>query len=170
MATGRSTQLTRQVGEHLVVAELGRRGLIAAPFAGNVPLFDLLAADESGGSIAVQVKAINGPSWQFKIGQFLRVEVIEGVQHVRGKVKLSNPDLVCIFVLLSKTGSDEFYIFRLRDLQEYFAKHYRTRRRPRNPNSMHCAIWPVDLQQHRDKWEVVFDALAASGERARKST
>jgi hypothetical protein len=170
MATGRSMQLTRQIGEHLVAAELGRQGLIAAPFAGNVPLFDLLAADESGWSIPVQVKAINGPSWQFQIGQFLHVEVIEGFQHVRGRVKLTNPDLVCIFVLLSKAGSDEFYIFRMRDLQEYFAKSYRERRRPRNPNSMHCAIRPVDLQQHRDKWEVVSDALAASRERARKST
>ena len=79
MATGRSTQLTRQVGEHLVAAELGRRGLIAAPFAGNVPLFDLLAADEHGNSIPIQVKAINGPSWQFRITQFLEVRVQDGM-------------------------------------------------------------------------------------------
>ena len=35
MATGRDMQITRQIGEHLVVAELGRRGYVAAPFAGN---------------------------------------------------------------------------------------------------------------------------------------
>jgi len=169
MATGRSTQLTRQIGEHLVVAELGRRGLIAAPFAGNVPLFDLLAADESGRSIPVQVKAINGPSWQFHIGQFLRVEVVDGVQHVRGKVDLTIPDLICIFVLLRKTGSDEFYILRMRDLQEHFAKTYLGGRRPRNPNAMHCAVWPSDLQQYKDQWETVSNALATSGGGAPKN-
>jgi len=125
MATGRSIQLTRQIGEHLVAAELGRRGLIAAPFAGNVPLFDLLAADENGRSIPIQVKAINGPSWQFSIGHFLRVEVADSVQNVRGKLDLPLPDLVCIFVVLRQTANDEFYIFRMRDLQNHFAKTYR---------------------------------------------
>jgi hypothetical protein len=47
-ATGRDMQIARQIGEHLVVAELGRRGYVAAPFAGNVPMFDLLAADVHG--------------------------------------------------------------------------------------------------------------------------
>jgi hypothetical protein len=63
MASGRGMQLTRQIGEHLVAAELGRQGYIAAPFAGNVPLYDLLAADTRGFSIPIQVKAINGGSW-----------------------------------------------------------------------------------------------------------
>jgi hypothetical protein len=30
------TQLAGQIGEHLVVAELGRRGVVATPFSGNV--------------------------------------------------------------------------------------------------------------------------------------
>jgi hypothetical protein len=161
MATGRRTQLTRQIGEHLVAAELGRRGLIAAPFAGNVPLFDLLAADEHGRSLPVQVKAINGPSWQFSITQFLEVAVVEGIQQVRGRVVLARPELICIFVLLREAGKDEFFIFRLCDLQEYFAKVYVGGARPRNPNSMHCAIWPNDLQQYKDNWNLVFEALGA---------
>ena len=37
MATGRQVQLTKQVGEYLVAAELSRRGLLTATFAGNVP-------------------------------------------------------------------------------------------------------------------------------------
>lgn len=53
MATGRSNQLTRQIGEHLVAAELGRQGFIATPFAGNVPNFDLLVANELGVAIPV---------------------------------------------------------------------------------------------------------------------
>jgi len=46
MQSGLSNQLTRQIGEHLVAAKLGRMGYVAAPFAGNVPLFDLLAATQ----------------------------------------------------------------------------------------------------------------------------
>jgi hypothetical protein len=33
--TGREMQLTRQIGEHLLAAELGRRDYVATPFAGN---------------------------------------------------------------------------------------------------------------------------------------
>ena len=55
MATGRSTQLTRQIGEHLVAAELGRMNLIATPFAGNIPQFDLLASTQDGRAFPVQV-------------------------------------------------------------------------------------------------------------------
>jgi hypothetical protein len=162
MASGRKIQLTRQIGEHLVAAELGRRGLIAAPFAGNVPLFDLLAADESGRSIALQVKAINGPSWQFDVKQFLNIDVVDGVQHVRGKVALPSPDLICIFVFLHDTaGTDEFYIFRMCDLQEHFANTYLGGRRPKNPNATHCAIWPDALQQYKDNWQLVFDVLSS---------
>ena len=44
VAIGHNVQLTRQIGEHLVAAEPGLRGYVAAPFAGNVPMFDLMAA------------------------------------------------------------------------------------------------------------------------------
>ena len=39
MATGRQIQLTKQVGEYLVAAELSRQGLLTATFAGNVPAY-----------------------------------------------------------------------------------------------------------------------------------
>ncbi len=155
MATGRDTQLTRQIGEHLVAAKLGRLGYIASPFAGNVPLFDLLAADIRGYSIPVQVKAINGPSWQFRADTFLEIEVVDGVQHVKGKKKLLNPCLLCIFMLLGKNGKDVSYIFQLKDLQEHIFKNYKGGRRPKNPNSMHCAVWPKDLEPFRENWELV---------------
>ena len=56
MATGRGMQLTRQAGKHLVVAELGRRGYVATPFSGNIPMFDVLAADLRGRAVPIQVK------------------------------------------------------------------------------------------------------------------
>ncbi len=44
MATGHSNKLVGQTGECLVAAELGRRGLIATTFTGNVPRYDIIAS------------------------------------------------------------------------------------------------------------------------------
>src|SRR5208283_3688872 len=149
MATGLSTQLTRQVGEHLVASKLGRMGYVAAPFAGNVPLFDLLAANERGFTIPIQVKAINGISWQYDAGDFLEIEILDNFQHVRGKKMLLNPGLVCIYILLRSDEKDEFYIFSLRDLQQLTFEIYKSRKRLKNPRSTHCAVLPRHLQPFR---------------------
>ncbi len=155
MATGRSIQLTRQIGEHLVAAKLGRMGYVAAPFAGNVPLFDLLAADPRGFTIPIQVKTINGPSWQYDASDFLEIEIIDDFQHVRGKKPLLNPDLVCIYIFLHPDERDEFYIFSLRDLQQHTFEVYKSRKRPKNPTSTHCAVFPRHLQPFRDNWKLI---------------
>ena len=42
MRKGLNTKLAGQVGEFLACAELGKRGLIATSFTGNVPEFDLI--------------------------------------------------------------------------------------------------------------------------------
>ena len=57
MAKNFNSQLSGQTGEHLVVAELGRRGVVATPFAGNVPDIDVLAY-ANGKSLPIQVKAL----------------------------------------------------------------------------------------------------------------
>jgi hypothetical protein len=161
MATGRSTQLTRQIGEHLIASKLGRLGYVATPFAGNVPDFDLLIADDKGHSIPIQVKAINGGSWQFQISKFLDVEIIDDVQYVKGERKLTNPYLVCIFVLLSDDEKDDFFIFHLSDLQKYFSENYKGGRRSKNPQSLHCAVVPKDLARFKDNWSLIEKALNA---------
>ena len=160
MATGYSTQLTRQVGEHLVAAKLGRIGLFATPFAGNVPDFDLVVANGSGKSALIQVKAINGPSWQFNAGTFLNIEMAGNEQVIKGKKRLGNPNLVCVFVFLRESEGDEFYVFRLRDLQSEISKAYKGGVRPKNPQSMHCAVWPKQLLKHRDNWPLVLAFLS----------
>jgi len=65
MTRGRSNKLVGQTGEYLVAAELSRRGLIATTFTGNVPHYDIIACDEAGGHVSVQVKTSRVPSWQF---------------------------------------------------------------------------------------------------------
>jgi len=124
-----------------------------------VPTFDLVAADVLGHAIPIQVKAINGPSWQFRANAFLNIEIVDGEQKVKGKVALPDPELVCIFVVIKTRGADEFYIFRLRDLQDHFALKYTGGRRPRNPQSLHCAVWPVELAPFRDNWGLVDSTL-----------
>ena len=161
MKTTRNNQLTRQIGEHLVVSKLGRLGIFATPFAGNVPDFDVLASDLSGHSLPLQVKTINGGSWQFDANTFLEIEHKGDCQVVKGEKKLRNPDLVCVFVLLKPDERDEFYILPLRALQQHCLKCYgkdskgeslpwKVRRR-KNPKSTHCAARPRDLQEYKVK-------------------
>ena len=157
MATGRHTQLTRQVGEHLVAAKLGRLGYVATPFAGNVPMFDLLAADVRGHAIPIQVKAINGFSWQFRADTFLDIQMVDGEQRIKGKRRLLNPDLLCILVLLKEDENDVFYVLQLRDLQKHFLLTYKGGRRPRTPESMHCAVRPTDLEAFLENWPLVHE-------------
>ena len=177
MKTKHNNQLTRQIGEHLVVSMLGRLGVLATPFAGNVPDFDVLASDLSGHSLPLQVKTINGGSWQFDAKTFLEIEQQGDCQVVKGEKKLRNPDLVCVFVLLKSDEGDEFYIFRLRTLQQYCNKTYRDKdskgdsfprevRRRKNPKSTHCAVRPRDLQEYRD-WSLItkhFNPVTGLGE------
>ena len=164
MVSGRKIQLTRQIGEHTVAAKLGRLGYIATPFAGNVPDFDLLIANDLGYSIPIQVKAINGTSaWQFKIDKFLDIEIVKDVQNIKGKRKLANPNLVCVFVLLSENENDQYFILQLKDLQDFFFSTYKSRKRPKNPISMHCAAWPKDLIKFRDNWDLVKKTLEPTG-------
>ena len=160
MATGWEMQLTRQIGEHLVVAELGRRGYVAAPYAWNVPLYDVLAANIRGQAIPIQVKAINGGSWQFDAKHYLNIENANGEQVIQGAKRLPNPKLLCIFVLLNGRGKDEFYLFHLSFLSKYTKRVYRPRgRSSKNPKSTHCAISPKDLIRYTENWKLLETTL-----------
>ena len=157
-----SNQLTRQVGEHLVTAELGRRGIVATPFAGNVPDFDLVAIGASGNAVPIQVKTINGGSWQFNAKTFLRIEFDGPVQRVTGLQPLTDPKLLCVFVLLGKgPASDRFFIFHWKVIQEWCRERWGTEmRRPRSPESTHFAVPPSDLERYEDDWELVLKAAS----------
>src|SRR5512136_30469 len=104
MATGRSNKLVGQTGEYLVAAELSRRGLIATTFTGNVPHYDIVASDEGGRHVSVQVKASRGGSWQFgDLRQYCAI-TLAGKRQVVGKAKeCPVRRLVMVFV---KVGGD----------------------------------------------------------------
>ena len=89
MPTGRRTKLIEAVEEFLAATELCRRNLIATPFSGNVPHYDIIESGEQGGHLAIQVKAIHGPHWQFSITKFVDVE-FDGERQVLGDAKGSH--------------------------------------------------------------------------------
>lgn len=161
MATGRDNQLTKQVGEYLVAAEVCRRGFIATTFTGNVPHYDIIASNASGKHVAIQVKAIKGGAWQFDSRAFAEIR-LEGKKQIIGRsVKPPYPDLVCVLIRLRGQGVDEFYILTWIDLQKiaitghcrFLDSHGNVR--PRKYDSFHMAIRPEMLKEHRDKWDVL---------------
>ncbi len=164
MATGRANYLTKQTGEYLVAAELSRWGFIATTFTGNVPHYDIVAVDESGGHALVQVKAIASDSWQFTVDQFAQV-TMDGQRQVVGKrVRTPYPELMCVLVQLAPAGSeakDRFFVLPWRELcrtvvtlhRKYLRKHGGVR--PQKPESLHTALAP----RHIAKWEKRWDLL-----------
>ena len=162
MATGRSNQLVGQTGEYLVAAELSRRGLIATTFTGNVPHYDIIASDEAGRHVSVQVKAGRGVSWQFgDIRRYCEL-TFDGKRQAIGEPKpCPVRRLVVVFVKIDEDGNDRFYILtwnRLRDFlirqhKVYLQKHDGVR--PQRWDSLHSAITEKALLRYREKWDTI---------------
>ncbi len=162
MATGRSNKLVGQTGEYLVAAELSRRGLIATTFTGNVPHYDIIASNEEGKHVSVQVKVSRGSKWQFaKVTQFCNIS-FKGKQQVVGSPKQCPIQrLVVVFVVVNANGADRYYILTwhaLCDLiveghKAYLAKHGGIR--PKKWDSLHNAISEETLRPYKDKWDTV---------------
>ena len=166
MATGRSIQVTKQVGEYLVACELARRGLLVATFAGNVPDFDIIATDFKGASCPIQVKAARGGSWQFTITKFVDITFNGKKQIIGNKKPLLIPHLLCVFVVAAeKYGDDRFYILEWSTVQDtIIANHARWLEihggiRPKKFDSMHCAIGEQHLRDYKDNWSLITKKL-----------
>ncbi len=130
MATGRENKLAGQIGEHLVCAELGRRGIIATPFSGNVPTFDILAADEFCRTVPIQVKASGAGKWTSNAQRWMLLEFDPKLrrQNYSGPTVLQNPSLVYIYVAIAptETRNDRFFILTESDVQKVYVNHYTT--------------------------------------------
>ena len=159
MASGRDSQLARQIGEYLTAAELGRRGWIATTFTGSLPGFDILAINAEGRILEVQVKAIRRSAWQLNASRFLEIEIVNGVQFVRGIKAIKTARRICVFVELREYGSDAFYLCDLADLQRIVHDDYPGGVRTKNPTSFHHALYPRRLAPYRDNWGVLEAAL-----------
>lgn len=163
MKSGRDKQLTKQVGEYLAAAELSRLGFIATTFTGNVPDFDILAINSKFETIPIQVKAVKEGDWQFKdaSSKFLDILISDkNVQTLKSMKALKDPELICVYVKLDSYGKDQFYIFKLKELQKIifdrYKKHLEAKKgvRPRNPQSKHVNVTTDDLSNYEDNWEL----------------
>jgi hypothetical protein len=109
----------RQVGEHLVCAELGRRGFTATPFSGNVPTFDVLATDEQCRTVPIQVKASGGDNWQTDERDWMQLAINSesSVQKYSGPAIITNSDIIFVCVAVAKPGAnDRFFVLTKADL------------------------------------------------------
>jgi hypothetical protein len=161
MASGRSIQLNKQIGEYLVACELARRGLLVATFSGNVPDFDIVAADGSGSSIPIQVKTIRGGAWQFSADKFMTIQ-FEGKKQIPGKkIEPNIPHLICVLVLATEYGKDRFYILEWEQLRDLAVEHYcswlatKGGIRPKNYKSLHCSVLPKHLTEFEENWDMI---------------
>lgn len=167
MASGRTTKLTGAIGEFLVSAELCRRGLLATPFSGNVPHYDIIASDERGGHLVIQVKAINKGNWQFDASKFVDIKM-DGDRQILGKgAEEPYPNLFCVFVALGENNTeDRYFVFSWEELAKtivchhtkYLDKHGGVR--PRAPKSTHCSISVSQLESFEGRWDLILDAIS----------
>jgi hypothetical protein len=166
--TGRGNSLAKQIGEHLVCAELGRLGIIATPFAGNVPAFDVLATDEQCRTVPIQVKATRGNNWLTNAQTWMNLELDRntGVQHDHGPAALMNPELIYVCVAISGSGGhDRFFVLTQADIQKAVIAAYSQFmqghgwKRPRKPDSFHCIYTMADIEQFKDNWPLITGRL-----------
>ena len=164
MATGRQVQLTKQVGEYLVAAELSRRRLLTATFAGNVPDYDIVATGGSGQTALVQVKAIAGPSWQFDIRTFVDVRCQAGAQTMGNRLPLQPAtSSVCAF---DSTGTERTASTCSAGWNSsacsstatwaYLERH--GGRRPKRADSFHTALRETHIEPFLNNWSL-FEAF-----------
>ena len=109
MKKGRNNKLAGQIGEYLVCAKLGRRGYIATSFTGNVPEFDLIVANDELKTIPIQVKTSRSDNWPSRANLWIDIEIDEKnkKQIDHGDIKISNPDLIYVYVTLAAPNKDE---------------------------------------------------------------
>jgi hypothetical protein len=156
-----NTQLAGQIGESLVVAELGRRGIVATAFAGNVPDIDLLAYRD-GRTVAVQVKSVRAGSVSFDAAKFVTITFDGDRQIIADTPVPLDEALIFVFVGIGqKAGEDRFYILDQGTLQKivhrnhaaWLSKHGGIR--PKNPQSTHVSVSLGQLDEYRENWTLI---------------
>ena len=166
MRKGLNTKLAGQVGEFLACAELGKRGLIATSFTGNVPEFDLIVANEYLHTVPIQVKTSRSDNWPTRANLWIDIEVDhESKKQIdNGNTEINNPELIYICVNLADLDSDNkdrFFILKKSDLQQICSKNYRdwmkglNWRRPRNYESLDNRYYIENLLTFENNWELI---------------
>jgi hypothetical protein len=161
MARSFKTQLAGQIGEALVVAEMGRRDIVATALAGNVPDIDLLAYKD-GKTVAVQVKSWRNGAVSFDATRYLKISIVDEIQTVTGIDESLDPDLIFVFVLISsELGTDRFFLLTQRNLQLLIEQGYTSflskhgGKRPRNTHTTHNSVTLEQLTPFEGNWALI---------------
>lgn len=169
MARDFKKQLAGQVGESLVVAELGRRGVVATSFAGNVPDIDVVAY-ANGSTCHIQVKSFRANSLHSDAKRFIQIEFDGDRQHVRGLDETLDGTLIYVFVKIGESaGGDRFFILEQKDLQAHVFNEYSAWLekcngvRPKNPKTTHTAIHLPFLSIFENNWAIIEKRLKVEG-------
>jgi hypothetical protein len=157
-----------QIGEFLVCAQLGKRGLIATPFSGNVPAFDILATDEHCRTVPIQVKSSRSDNWPSDARTWMQIQVMDGRQvGLDGSTPLvataiTHADLIYVCVIIGDPGKpDRYFVLTKSELQIACIKGYnawmepKNWRRPRNPESYDCRYGISSIAEYEDNWSLI---------------
>jgi hypothetical protein len=161
-----------QAGEFAVCAQLGKLGLIATPFSGNVPAFDVIVTDKRLACLPIQVKAtLGGNFWH---GGDIRdycecaLDPHTGRQSLGEPRHPKNPDLVMIYVRLSKKPGeqDRFFILTQTEAWSAIVQNYgrwlekHDCRRPKRVDSYHCGLELQDIESYENIWGLIGTRLS----------
>ena len=142
-------QQVARAGEHLVAAELHRRGAYAVTFAGNMPRIDIVASNlEQTRTVMLQVKTKRSGTWQASTRSGIPREAVPEEQRF------------WVFVDIHKDPSayPSYYVvpewWIQKDIysahQAYLKRHGGTR--SRTPGSTHHAIPRSRIAEWADCW------------------
>ena len=163
-----SKQLSKQIGENLLVAKLGELEIVASTLTGNVPDIDILAYRQDGKSIPIQVKTVRKGSVSVgNAGHYFTIyfdettsppDIIQSV----GRKKKINKDLIFVVIFCKKELEvAKFYICKQGDIQDIVRKRYKEHLdkhggvRPRNSESKHCTYGEKDLLKFENNWDLI---------------
>lgn len=95
----------------------------------------------------------------------------KGVQTIGKPVELAYPNVIWIMVKLKDQdiSTARFFVATALQVQNVVIKHYRAMLakhdgiRPRNPRTLHCALFIKDLTEFENNWSLFAPPYAAAG-------
>jgi hypothetical protein len=118
-----------------------------------------LVIKKSNKKIAAQVKTIQKGSFQLTATKFLKIDIIDGKQIIKGEQDMGS-DIPWIFMKKTK-GRAKYFILLKSDVQDIIFKDYKANLkkhrgvRPRNPYSFHCTIDANELIKWENNWKLI---------------
>lgn len=160
--------LTGRIGESRVVSELGRRGISATGFSGNIPVIDVVAYRQGGATCSLQVKAWMQGSMTMDAKRYLSIRFEGDLQFVDGlneEAIATSANVIFVFVSIGETAADDrFFILRHRDVAEKLCRQRtawlaKKGNRLGKPRSTLAALNQKGLAPYEDNWGLIEDEL-----------